>query len=178
MRKFFIAVIAGALSLSLFTACSGKEKKESSTEKTTEEKTEKTTTAQETTTELSQSDKETLKYLEKEMTEAYAGVTEDDIMLFYSGNEDGSLGILLFADPNTKETATFVGTVEQTGKHRLTITDDSTQSTMTFDITRLEDNTLLLDLGEDLGQAQIEQCEISEVLDAMKTISNNGIPVL
>lgn len=178
MKKLLIAVIAGILSISLFTACSGKEKKESTTEKTTEEKTEKTTAAQETTTELSQSDKETLKYLEEEMTEAYEGYTEDGIIVCYAGNDDGSLGVLLFADPNTKETATFVGTVQQTGKHRLTITDDSSQSTMTFDITRLEDNTLLLDLGKDLGQAQIEQCEISEVLEAMKTISENGIPVL
>ena len=41
-------------------------------------------------------------------------------------------------------------------------------------ITRLVDNTLLLDLGEDIGKAQIEACEISEVLDAMKEISDNG----
>ena len=41
-------------------------------------------------------------------------------------------------------------------------------------ITRLVDNTLLLDLGEDIGKAQKEACEISEVLDSMKEISDNG----
>lgn len=175
MRKFLIAVMAGILSISLFTACSTKEKKKSTTEKTTEKKTEKTTAAQETTEE---SDEEILKKLESQLSEAYMGITEDGIGVYYAGNDDGSLGILLFADPDSKETATFVGIVEQVGKHALRITDDSSQSTMTFGITRLEDNTLLLDLGEDIGKAQIEACEISEVLDAMKTISENGNPLL
>ena len=175
MRKFLITVMIGVLSVSIFTSCSTKEKKESTTEKTTEKKTEKTTSTEETTED---SDEEILKNLENQLSEAYMGLTEDGIGVYYAGNDDGSIGILLFADPDSKETASFVGTVEQVGRHALRITDESSQSTMTFGITRLEDNTLLLDLGEDIGKAQIEACKISEVLDAMKVISDNANPLL
>ncbi|MDF2613277.1 MAG: hypothetical protein K0S71_1063 [Clostridia bacterium] len=115
--------------------------------------------------------------LEGEMTEAYMGVTEAEEGFYYASNADGSLTIIIVADPKTAETASFVGKSEQVSDNQLTVTDETSGTSLTFSISPQDDGTLLLDLGN-LGQAVIAECEPSVVLEAMQVVNDNGIPVL
>jgi len=115
--------------------------------------------------------------LEDQITEAYMGVTDAEEGFYYAGNADGTLTVILVADPKTAETASFVGKCEDAGDNQLTVTDEMTGNTLTFGISKQDDGTILLDLG-DLGQATIASCEPSVVLEAMQVINDNGVPVL
>lgn len=172
-KKLWVICLAGMMALSM-TACGDKAAKEDTKTEQAAETSAEAAPAQE---EKAGSEKFSLKDLEGQMAEAYMGVTETGEGFYYAGNEDGTFAIILVADPNTKETASFVGKCEQVSDTQLTITDDETGNALTFGIAPQEDGTLSLDLG-DLGKAMIEKCEISTVLDAMQTINDHGIPVI
>lgn len=108
---------------------------------------------------------------------AYMGVTEAGEGMYYAGASDGSFAVVLFANPETLETASFVGPCTIGDEGYLTVSDETNGLSLTFGVYQLEDGSYYLDLGEELGGAVVAACEVSEVLDAMQTIDDGGIPV-
>lgn len=181
-KKLWTMFLVGMMALSM-TACGDKAaKEETKTEKAAETSAEAVPAEEEAATEEAAPAEEgaeeaKLTDLESQIAEAYMGGTDAGEGFYYAGNADGTFAIVLVADPNTKETASFVGKCEKVSDNQVTITDDASGNTLTFGITPQEDGTLLLDLG-DLGSAAIAKCEASVVLDAMQVINDKGIPVM
>lgn len=177
-RKLSVILLVGMMALSM-TACGSKETKQETKVETSapakeaaaEEEAEDEVAEEDTAEEAKLTD------LESQIVDAYMGITEAGEGFYYAGNEDGSLVIILVANPETKETVSFVGKGEQVSETQATVTDDATGNSLTFGITPQQDGTVLLDLG-DLGQALIAKCETSVVLEAMQAINDHGIPVM
>jgi hypothetical protein len=108
---------------------------------------------------------------------AYMGLTEAGEGMYYAGASDGSFAIVLFADPQSLNTVSFVGPCEVANDNQLTVTDQVNGLALTFSVYQLEDGSWYLDLGEELGGAVVAACEVADVLTAMQTINDGGNPV-
>lgn len=159
-NKFVAPIMAGALTLSLgLVACGGSS--ESTSTETTEETTEATT----------------------ETTEATdAAATEEDTVLFWSGDTDKG-DILLYAEDDTDDTAciilfgdhddtdellAFSGPAKLDG-NTVTITDSETNDEFSFDIEDGNADDLTIDLGEH-GKGTIKpvtEKQFNELVDSI-----------
>lgn len=159
MKKLFATLLALILVFSMFalTACGGSEESAEGTQ------------AEGETVQLTD--------LESMVDVAYMGITEAGEGMYYAGASDLSFAIVLFANPETRETASFVGPCTDNGDGSLTVSDETSGLTLTFSVYQLDDGSWYLDLGEQLGGAVLAECEVSQVLEAMQVINDGGIPV-
>ena len=162
-KKLLLMLLIGVLSMFGLAACGSSDTDTDTDSENTESSSEK---------ETDDSEEFSFKELESEMSEAYMGLLESGEGVYYAGNEDGSFGILVILNAETSENASFVGTVDQTGDNQLTITDESSEMTLTFNLVAQDDGTIAIDMG-DIGKGAIAECKVSEVLDALDTISEN-----
>lgn len=107
--------------------------------------------------------------LAAQLTEAYAGVTDNEDTYAYLGFAD-NFAALLFYDTTTNESGSFVGecTIDEENA-AFTITDETLGVTMTFIVTEDGDG-YVLDMG-DVGTAYVEPVDINDFAQAYVNIS-------
>lgn len=171
MKKRILALIFAAMMALSMTACGGSDTSDTTSQDTTNDT---TTAAADDTASNDTEEAFDWSSLEGELTETYMGMSEAGEGVYYGGNADGSLTILIYADPETSQVASFVGPCTDAGEDMLTVTDETTGNTMTFSVAAQDDGTILMDMGEDLGTATIAPCEVSEFLEAAETLDTYG----
>ena len=102
-------------------------------------------------------------------TVTYYGVSESNEPVAFVMNETEDFAVLAIVDPETMESVSFVGemTVSEDGLY--TITDTSSELSLTFSAEFLDDGSVLLDMG-DLGALAVMPCEQSEAFDLLNEI--------
>lgn len=184
MSGFFAMMVVLSLGL---CGCGGSDSKEESTEKTSApaateaSATEEPEAGSEEETETSDSgeDEDIYEYLKNNLDTGRMGLTENGEGVYYAATSDCSTCLLVFADPESAKSANFVGPASITegddGEY-VTITDNDSGNSITFSVTQQEDGTWILDMG-DLGMAAVEDCTVSECVDAFKAIDEGTVPV-
>lgn len=164
--SFFI--LAAVLSLGLF-GCGNSESEKKGTE---------VSKSQETSDSGEQQSSETDEQYEA-LKELYdvgrMGVTDGGGGVFFASTTDGSNCLLVFVNPDTAESGSFVGPATVSEDGSITITDESTGYSITFTVTDSADGLWLLNM-EDLGEVVIAECTVSECIDALKAIDEGTTP--
>lgn len=109
------------------------------------------------------------------LTEGYMGMSSANEAVCIGFNEDWSLSVFV-AMSEDAEYASFVGPAVDNGDGTVTITDEENELALTFGVTELENGNLELDMG-DLGTAEVEPCNVDEVVAAMQKIDEVGTAV-
>lgn len=115
-----------------------------------------------------------------EITEAYMGVSEAGETVYYVGNDDGSKTGIFFLDAENQANVSFMGpatVTQQNGENLVTITDELSGNTLTFGVSKNDDGTVTIDMGDELGKATLAQTDINETVDVIKTIQANSTSV-
>lgn len=110
------------------------------------------------------------------VTVNYLGMTEADEPVVFCANDDISFAILGVADPATNNSFTMVGNVTEQENGWLTITDETNNLSLTFEVISNEDGTITLDMG-DTGKCTIAACSQQEALDTLQIIATYTNPV-
>ena len=115
-----------------------------------------------------------------EITEAYMGASEAGETVYYVGNDDGSKTGIFFLDADNMANVSFMGpatVTQQDGENLITITDELSGNTITFGVASNDDGTVTIDMGDELGKAILAPADITETVDAIKTIQTNTTSV-
>lgn len=167
MRKRILTIVmVFVLALSL-TACGGSSNKEEKTEET------KTDTTEEETAE------KTGGWYEYEdiLTVCFEGMSEAGELAVFVASDDMTFAVLGVADPETAESVSFVGELtEDADTGYLTITDETSETSLTFEVIDNGDETLTLDMG-DTGKVTIVSCTQDEAFDLLDTLDQYTEPV-
>lgn len=183
-------IVTGALALALLafplalTACGGSDAGEDSTAPVAEstsagQKSNDTAMNQDSNASngaANGSSSETYSISTSEITEAYMGVAESGETVYYVGNGDGSKTGIFFLNAEKMAHVSFMGAAtatDQNGERLITITDELSGNSITFGVTVNDDGTITIDMGSELGKAILAKCEVSEAVDAIKTIQGN-----
>lgn len=99
---------------------------------------------------------------------ALTSVTIPIVMAIDAANETA---IIIFGDNNDMTAASFVGAIAYTDTTG-TITDEANESTLTFGVTQVSEDTIELDMG-DIGKATIKAESKETVLETIKNAIDN-----
>lgn len=181
-----LALAASPLAL---TACGGSSSSDtgstaadssSSDSTATEEATADSTASSDSAAADSSAGAQTYSISTDEITEAYMGVSEAGETVYYVGNDDGSKTGIFFLDAENQANVSFMGpatVTQQNGENLVTITDELSGNTLTFGVTKNDDGTVTIDMGDELGKATLAQTDINETVDVIKTIQANSTSV-
>lgn len=101
----------------------------------------------------------------------YIGTDESGSPVVMAIDAANETAIIIFGDNSDMTAASFVGAItysDTTG----TITDEANESTLTFGVTQVSEDTIELDMG-DLGKATIKAASKEDVLEAIKNAIDN-----
>lgn len=105
------------------------------------------------------------------------GASDKGELFYWAVDDTNNEGILAVLDPATGKYASFVGPIASPSDTQITITDESTGMSLTFELIAADkDGNMVIDMGEQ-GKAVLAACSIDEVLEALKTIAANGTEV-
>ena len=108
---------------------------------------------------------------------AYMGASDKGELFYWAVDDTNNEGILAVLDPATGKYASFVGPITSPSDTQITISDESTGMSLTFELIAADkDGNMVIDMGEQ-GKAVLAACSIDEVLEALKTIAANGTEV-
>ncbi len=102
-------------------------------------------------------------------TITYYGLTESDEPVVFVMNDAEDFAVLAVVDPDTMESVSFVGEMTLSEDGLYTITDTTSNLSLTFSAEFYEDGTVALDMG-DLGSLAVMPCEQSEAFDLLNEI--------
>lgn len=180
-KRGVLLTLIVVLSLGMFGCGSSESKKESTGNSITTAEVTETTKPQESTGEetgSSNASEDEDKY--EELKELYdvgrMGVTDAGEGVYFAATSDGSNSMIVFANPKTLESGSFVGpaTISEDGEH-CTITDEKSGLALTFSVKEFGNDTWVLSMG-DLGEAIVAECSVSECIDALKAVDEGTIP--
>ncbi len=97
------------------------------------------------------------------------GLTEAGEPVVFVMNDAEDFAVLAVVDPDTMESVSFVGAMTLSEDGLYTITDESSQLTLTFSAEFYDDGSVALDMG-DLGSLAVMPCEQSEAFDLLNEI--------
>ena len=100
------------------------------------------------------------------LTITYMGTTEAGEGVVFCTDENVTFAVLNIIDPETSTSVSAVGEVTEEENGYLTITDETSAYTLTFEVVDNGDGTLTLDMG-DVGACTIEACEQSDAFEAL-----------
>lgn len=104
------------------------------------------------------------------MSEYYKGTTPVGEQIYYAGGQDGDNAILVLIVPESNQSAIFIGPATVGDDNRLTVTDETTGSAITFDVTQNDDDTYSFTLGEEYGSAIMTICSSNEIIDKLTEV--------
>ena len=196
LKKLCALSACCVLSVAMLAGCGGSSdkgdtstKKETSKETTTSKDTSdaaEDNTSEETseeTTEQSAGGEMDLSALEQYMDKSYMGVsdTSENGGVYLTFTNDDSQALFVLYDGDSNEYACYAGEItnetDEEGNTYFTVTNSDGSAFRFIAAYDESQNVYNLDLGEQLGTATLEECEASEVLDALQSINNNGTPI-
>lgn len=101
----------------------------------------------------------------------FIGTDETGSPVVMAINEANEMAIIIFGDNSDMTAASFVGAVTYTDTSG-TITDEANESSLTFGINQIAEDTIELDMG-DIGIATIKAASQEEVLETIKVAIEN-----
>lgn len=104
------------------------------------------------------------------MSEYYKGTTPVGEALYYAGGADGENAILVLVVPESNASAIFIGPATVGEDNKLTVTDETTGSSISFAVIDNEDGTYSFSMGEQYGAAVMSRCSSAEVVDALTEV--------
>lgn len=102
-------------------------------------------------------------------TTTFYGLTEANEPVVFVMNEAEDFAVLAVVDPDTMESASFVGEMTLSEDGLYTISDTANSLSITFSAEFYEDGSVALDMG-DLGVLVVMPCEQSEAFDLLNEI--------
>lgn len=105
------------------------------------------------------------------MVDFYSGSSQAGEQVYYAGGANGQNAILVFIEPSSMQAASFIGPVTTGNDNRITISDSSTQSTITFAVVGNSDSTVTFDLGNNYGTATLSPCTSDDIVEALTQLS-------
>lgn len=135
------------------------------------------TSAATETSEAPESDTEKLVYTLDYQTIAewvdagYIGTDESGSPVVMAIDETNETAIIIFGDNSDMTAASFVGAITYTDTTG-TITDEANESSLTFGVTQVSEDSLELDMG-DIGKTTIKAAEKETVLESIKNAIDN-----
>ena len=104
------------------------------------------------------------------MSEFYKGTTPVGESLYYAGGGDGENAIFVVIVPNSSESVIFMGPATVGEDNRLTVTDATTNSSITFSVTDNGDGTYSFSMGDQYGAAVMTKCSTAEIVNALTDV--------
>lgn len=164
MKKLLTLMLALAMCFAL-VACGASETPAASEEPATSEEPAETDTA---VVEEATSTGDWYDYADI-FTVTYYGLTEAGEPVVFVMNDAEDYAVLAVVDPDTMESVSFVGEMTLSDEGLYTITDETSQLTLTFSAEFYDDGSVALDMG-DLGALAVMPCEQSEAFDLLNEI--------
>lgn len=105
------------------------------------------------------------------MSDYYKGATPVGEQLYYAGGADGANAVFALIVPESGQSMIFVGpaTVEE-GTNKLTVTDQTTGSSIAFFVTSNDDGTVSFSMGEQYGAAIMTRCSSTDIVNALSEV--------
>lgn len=173
MKKKVLAIMMACLLSVSLAACGGSDSSESDTSSTKTEDTKDTEEAEDTDEEASENP--WYEYSDT-LTVCYQGISEADEVAVFVSDEDINFAVLGVADPETNKSISFVGEVTE-DENGLTITDETSETSLTFTVEDNGDDTFTLDMG-DLGKLTIVACTQDEAFELLDTFDQYTEPLV
>ena len=104
------------------------------------------------------------------MSEFYKGSTPVGEQLYYAGGADGAGAIFVLIVPESNTSAIFIGPATVGEDNKLTITDETTGSSITFAVIDNGDGTYSFSMGDEYGAAIMTRCSSNEIIDALTDV--------
>lgn len=104
------------------------------------------------------------------MSEYYTGQTPIGETLYYAGGADGENAIFVLIVPDTNASAIFIGPATVGDDNWLNITDDTTGSTIAFEVIDNGDGTFSFSMGEQYGAAVMTRCSSNDIVNALTEV--------
>jgi len=102
-------------------------------------------------------------------TTTYYGITAANEPVVFVMNDAEDFAVLAVVNPDTMESVSFVGEMTLSDDGLYTITDTTSNLSLTFSAEFYEDGSVALDMG-DLGSLAVMPCEQSEAFDLLNEI--------
>lgn len=103
----------------------------------------------------------------------YIGMSEADEAVLLMFNEDMTEAGIIFADSESGDAASFFGEFLENEDGTVTINDTTNDYSITFGVESVSDTVMELDLGEELGTAQVEAATTEELLSTLQSAIEN-----
>ena len=111
--------------------------------------------------------------ISENITEAYAGATDQGEYIGLGVNEDGSFALMFVFTP--EEHITFVGEAE-TEETFVSIEDVINGLTISFEVIEVSEDGMIIDLG-DFGMGTLATITVEELVDALVAVLENTFTV-
>lgn len=103
----------------------------------------------------------------------YLGFSDAGEAILLVFNADMTMGGMIFGDPASGDAASFFGELTDNGDGSVTITDEVNGLSITFGVEQVSDTVMALDMGEELGAAQIEAASLDVLLESLRGAIDN-----
>ncbi len=103
----------------------------------------------------------------------YLGMSDAGEAIVLVLNEDMTMAGMIFGDPASGNAASFFGDMVDNGDGTVTINDEVNGLSMTFGVEQVSDTVMALDMGEELGAAQIEAVSLDTLLESLQGVIEN-----
>lgn len=104
------------------------------------------------------------------MSEFYKGSTPVGEQLYYAGGADGAGAIFVLIVPESNTSAIFIGPATVGEDNKLTITDETTGSSISFAVLDNGDDTYSFSMGDQYGAAVMSRCSSGEIVDSLTDV--------
>ncbi len=103
----------------------------------------------------------------------YLGLSDAGEAIVLALNADMTMAGMIFGDPESGNAVSFFGEMTDNGDGTITITDEVNGLSMTFGVEQVSDTVMALDMGEELGAAQIEAVPLDVLLETLQAAIEN-----
>lgn len=103
----------------------------------------------------------------------YLGMSDAGEAILLVFNADMTMAGMVFGDPESGSAVSFFGEMVDNGDGSVTINDEINGLSMTFGVEQVSDTVMALDMGEELGAAQIEAAPLDTLLESLQGAIEN-----
>ena len=103
----------------------------------------------------------------------YLGMSDAGEAIVLVFNADMTMAGMIFGDPANGDAASFFGEMTDNNDGTVTITDEVNGLSMTFGVEQVSNTVMALDMGEELGKAEIEAAPLDTLLESLQGAIEN-----